>query len=140
MPNHPSINNPVIVFDGVCNLCNGFVNLLIRIDKKKLLRFLPLQSPKHHQVAGHIKNMDGFPGDLSTVVLVEGHKISLKSNAVIRISGYLPWPWRGLTFFRFLPLKFRDWLYDFIAANRYKWFGKKKQCMVPSPEIMDRFL
>jgi predicted DCC family thiol-disulfide oxidoreductase YuxK len=84
--------------------------------------------------------MDGFPGDLSTVVLVEGDEISLKSNAVLRISGYLPWPWRALKFFRFLPLKFRDWLYDFIAANRYKWFGKKKQCMVPTPEIMDRFL
>lgn len=136
MSNNHNIKHPVILFDGVCNLCNGFVNLLIRLDKKALFRFLPLQSP----TAKNYTTIISGQNDLSSVILVEANRTTTKSDAVLRISTYLPWPWRALKFFRFLPRKFRDTIYDFIARNRYNWFGKKDSCMIPAPEVMKRFL
>lgn len=133
-------NAPIILFDGVCNLCNGFVNLLIRIDKKAALRFMPLQSGKIEKITVLTPVMNDLPINLSTVILVEGEKISLKSNAVLRTAAYLPWPWKVLKYFSFLPNKMRDSIYDFIAKHRYRWFGKSNQCMIPTPDVQKRFL
>jgi len=137
---HQENNHPLIVFDGVCNLCNGFVNLLIHLDKKAVFKFLPLQSGKTGHIAAINKNYVDLAKDLSTVILLEGEKISTKSDAVVRIATYLPWPWFALKYLRFLPKSFRDSIYDFVARNRYRWFGKKNRCMVPSPDVMNRFL
>jgi predicted DCC family thiol-disulfide oxidoreductase YuxK len=131
---------PVVLFDGVCNLCNGFVNLLIRIDKKAAIRFLPLQSPGISNFKHPDERIQKLSLDLTTVILIEGEMISQKSDAILRIATYLPWPWKALKFFSFLPVKFRDAIYDWIARNRYKWFGKKDSCMVPTPDLMKRFL
>lgn len=140
MPANQNIQNPIVVFDGVCNLCNGFVKLLISIDKKAVFRFLPLQSGKTKHISALKEKCSDPVRDFSTVILLEGDQSSEKSDAVMQISTYLPWPWRGLQYFRFLPKKIRDAMYDFIARNRYRWFGKKNRCMVPSPDVMNRFL
>ncbi len=133
-------NAPIILFDGVCNLCNGFVNLLIRIDKKATLRFMPLQSDKTEKTKALTSVMNDLPDNPSSVILIEGEKISLKSNAVLRIAAYLPWPWKVLKYFGFLPNKMRDSIYDFIARHRYQWFGKSNHCMVPTPDVQKRFV
>lgn len=140
MPQTKTYQGPVIAFDGVCNLCNGFVNFLIRIDKHAVFRFYPMQSVADHDIAAEARISKQELHNLSSVILIEYKRLSVKSDAVLRISSYLPWPWRALKFFRFVPASMRDAIYDLIARNRYRWFGRKKQCMIPTPEVMDRFV
>lgn len=128
---------PVILFDGVCNFCNMMVNFIIRQDKKKVFRFATLQSDygnmllKRYQIDW--KKNDSF-------VVVENDKAYMKSNAALRLYGKLPWYWKWTQVFWIVPKFIRDWVYSVIAANRYRWFGKKEQCMVPTPELKERFL
>lgn len=134
------IHEPVILFDGVCNLCNGFVNFIIKTDKRAEIKFLALQNPKAQAL------LKGFPEskmlirDLSTVILVENKNLYFKSDAVLHISAYLPFPWRVFKVFRFIPGFLRDKIYDYVAQHRYAWFGKKPHCMVPSPDVIARFI
>jgi len=131
---------PVILFDGVCNLCNGFVNFVIKIDKKAKIKFLPLQSPKAKSLLNKFPGNEILIYDLSTVILIENGNLYFKSDAVLRCASYLLFPWKAFKFFRFVPVRFRNVIYNFIAKNRYAWFGKKAHCMVPSPEIQKRFI
>ena len=129
--------NPVILFDGVCNFCNGAVNFIIRRDKKKRLRFAPLQSEAGQKLLDQhhlsLKDFDSF-------VLIENGKVHQKSTAALNILYHFPWYWQELQVLRIVPPFLRNAIYEFVARNRYKWFGKKDQCMIPTPDVRNRFL
>jgi predicted DCC family thiol-disulfide oxidoreductase YuxK len=130
-------DGPVVLFDGVCNLCNRVVQFVIPRDPEGRIRFAPLQS-----AAGrHLLGRTGLPADdLDSVVLVEGDRAYVKSAAVVRLAELLGWPYRAAVVGRLLPRRLRDWLYDVVADNRYDWFGRRDQCMVPDEDVSDRFL
>ena len=130
-------DNPIILFDGVCNFCNAGVNFIIRQDKKNIFRFAALQSKTGQQLAEqyHLqkKNFDSF-------ILVDEGKVYNRSAAGFKVYGKLPWYWKWTQIFWIVPRFITDAAYDFIAKNRYKWFGKKEQCMIPTPDVHNRFL
>ncbi|WP_336023405.1 thiol-disulfide oxidoreductase DCC family protein [Halobellus salinisoli] len=128
---------PVILFDGVCNLCNGVVSFLIPRDPEGRLRFAPLQSEAGRAL---LARHDLPAEDLETVVLVEGDRAHTKSDAAIRVAELLGWPYRLLALGWVVPRGVRDGMYGFVAENRYEWFGRKEQCMVPDEDVSDRFL
>ncbi|NJY62425.1 DUF393 domain-containing protein [Salinimicrobium sp. CDJ15-81-2] len=136
MVNFPE-NKKIILFDGVCNLCNKTIQTIIKNDKNDVFRFAPLQS----DVARQIINERGIDtANLDTVILIEpGVAYYHKSTAAIEIAKHLKgYSWMRI--FKPLPEGFRDGIYSFIANNRYKWFGKKESCMVPTPEQQALFL
>ena len=130
-------NKSIIIFDDVCNLCNASVNFVIKNDKKEQFLFASFQSDAAKEILLHfnLKNLNG-----GTVILVEGQKVYEKSTAVLKIAKRLDGPFKAFYAFFIVPKIFRDWVYDFIAKNRYKWFGKRDSCMMPSPELKNRFL
>jgi len=133
----PGGDHPVLLFDGVCNLCNGVVQFIIPRDPAGRIRFAPLQSSAGKALmSGH-----GLPpGDLDSVVLVEDGRVYRKSNAVIRVAELLGWPYRAASVGRAVPQSVRNRLYDIVASNRYDVFGRKDQCMIPDEDVSDRFL
>lgn len=136
MVNFPE-NKKIILFDGVCNLCNGTVQKIIKNDKNDVFRFAPLQS----DIGRQIINERGIDTEnLDSVLLIEpGVAYYHKSTAAIEIARHLK-KYSWLRFFKPLPEGFRDGIYQLVARNRYKWFGKKENCMVPTPELQDLFL
>ncbi|MGO3706949.1 MAG: thiol-disulfide oxidoreductase DCC family protein [Mesonia hippocampi] len=131
-------NKQIILFDGVCNLCNSFVNLVIRQDKKDRFRFASLQSEIGRKLMEE-RNLD--PDKLDSIILINsGVAYYLKSAAALQIAKHLSGGYKLLSYFSFLPENFRDFIYTYVANNRYKWYGKKEQCMLPSPEIKAKFL
>jgi predicted DCC family thiol-disulfide oxidoreductase YuxK len=128
---------PVIYFDGVCNFCNYWVNFIIRMDKKKVFLFAALQSEAGQHM---LKNRDLAEISLETFILMDNGKIYMKSSAALRLFNKLPWYWKWTQFFWIFPKFIRNAVYNFIARNRYKWFGKRDECMVPTPELRERFL
>mgnify|MGYP000563178187 CR=1 FL=1 len=127
----------VVLFDGVCNLCNGVVSFLLPRDPEGRLRFAPLQSEAGRAL---LARHDLPTDDLETIVLIEGDRAYTKSAAAIRIGEVLGWPYRLLTLGWAVPRAIRDRLYDLVADNRYDWFGRKEQCMIPDEDVSDRFL
>ena len=129
--------SPIILFDGVCNFCNARVNFIIRQDKQNVFRFAALQSKAGQQLAEkyHLpkKDFDSF-------VLIEKNKIYTRSTAGIKVYEKLPWFWKWTQIFWIVPKFIRDAVYDYVAGNRYKWFGKKVNCMIPSHLVRNRFL
>ncbi|MDB5197943.1 MAG: thiol-disulfide oxidoreductase family protein [Flaviaesturariibacter sp.] len=127
----------IILFDGVCNYCNSMVNFVIRQDKQQRFRFAPLQSEAGKRLVTQYgvddPNMDSF-------VLIWKGKAYQKSTAALNVMNLLPWYWKEVQILRIVPSFLRDQIYDFVARNRYKWFGKKESCMIPTPELRDRFL
>ncbi|MCT9098410.1 thiol-disulfide oxidoreductase DCC family protein [Haloarchaeobius sp. HME9146] len=131
------IDGPVLLFDGVCNLCNGVVQFIIPRDPDGTVQFAPLQS----DAGARLQERAGLPPDqLETVVLVEGDEYYTKSAAVIRVAEHLGGVYRVAAVGKLVPRFVRDRLYDFVADHRYGWFGKKDQCMVPSADVKERFL
>ncbi|MTH55527.1 DUF393 domain-containing protein [Bacillus mangrovi] len=130
-------NSPVIFYDGVCNLCSGAVQFMIKHDRYKKFKFASLQS-KAGELMLLSQSLD--PVRFDSFVLTSGEKVYLKSDAALKVAGMLPFPWKLLGIFRLIPRPLRDSLYGFIARNRYKWFGKKEQCMLPDPSVKERFL
>ncbi|HSP12311.1 MAG TPA: thiol-disulfide oxidoreductase DCC family protein [Salegentibacter sp.] len=128
----------IVLFDGVCNLCNGAVTYIIKHDKKDVFRFASLQSEIGRQLVSE-RGMD--PNDLDTIVLIEpGVAYYRKSTAALEISKDLSGGASFLQHFWFIPESLRDGIYNFVANNRYKWYGKKDQCMIPTPELKSKFL
>ncbi len=130
-------DNPIIYFDGVCNLCNRYVTSLIKRDAKKVFKYAPLQSEWGRKAMARA-GIDA--GSYESVLLEEGERIHTKSSAVLRIARRLGALWPMLYIFIIIPKPLRDMLYDFIARNRYIWFGKRDACMVPTETMKDRFL
>lgn len=138
--NTKTSNTPVIFFDGICNLCNASVIFIIRHDKRGHFKFASLQS----DFANDFLKKQGLMADdknlPDSLVLVQENRIYFKSEAALEIAKQLSGIWKGLIIFRIIPRPLRDRLYDVVARNRYKWFGKRQSCMVPVPEISERFL
>jgi predicted DCC family thiol-disulfide oxidoreductase YuxK len=127
----------VVLFDGVCNLCNGFVQFVIPRDPLGHVRFAALQS----EAARRLMAQTGVtPGSADSIVLVEGQHAFVRSEAALRIARQLRFPWPILYGLVVVPRPLRDWVYDIVARNRYRWFGRRDVCMVPGPETRDRFL
>ena len=127
----------VVIFDGVCNLCAQSVKFILNHEAEARLRFVPLQSP----AGARLMREFGFsPEDAKTFVLISDGKPYVKSAAAIRIAGYLRGIWKFLGIVRVLPRPIRDWAYDVIARNRYRWFGRADSCMVPTSELRARFI
>ena len=128
---------PTILFDGVCNLCNGTVHFIIKRDKKKLIRYAALQSDTGLQLL----QQSGLTWkDMQSFVFIESKKVYTRSTAALKVCRYLKAGWPLFYGFIIVPRFIRDGIYNLIARNRYKWFGKREQCMVPSQEIKSRFL
>ena len=128
---------PILLFDGHCNFCNGWVRLIVRRDTAKNILFAPLQSPVGRKMLEEHKIDVNYTESL---VFFEEEKFSLNSTAALRIYSYLDGWERHLQLLSVVPRPFRDALYHFIAKYRYKWFGRTEQCMVRSQELRDRFL
>jgi len=127
----------IIFFDGVCNFCNGSINFVIKRDEKNKFLFAPLQSEAGKEfLTRHQLSVTDFD---SVIVFSEG-KVFKKSSAALQIAGKLNFPWPLLSALRIFPAFIRDFFYDFIARNRYRFFGKKDLCMIPTPEVRAKFL
>ena len=128
--------NPIIFFDGVCNLCNGAVQFVIERDGKQLFKFAALQSDfaKNKLVSFklHVKQGDSF-------VLLENGKVYEQSAAALRVAKKLDGLWPLLYVFIVVPPFIRNAIYKFIARNRYKWFGQQESCWIPTPALKSRF-
>ena len=130
-------NRPVVVFDGVCNLCNAAVQFVIKHDKKKLFQFASFQGEYGRQV---LASLPKSYASLKTFILIENEKVFTKSTAALKVAGKLSTPVNWLYGFIIVPAFIRNAVYNFISKNRYRWFGKKDECMIPSPELKQRFL
>ncbi len=126
--------HPILFFDGVCGLCNRFVDLLLKTDNQDLYRFAPLQGETASNKLGR------QDGDLQSFLLLDQEKILEQSDAVLLVLRRLggAWPLIGLLYV--FPRPVRDLVYRFVARNRYRWFGKRDVCRLPTPEEQDRFL
>ncbi|MBA2561860.1 MAG: thiol-disulfide oxidoreductase DCC family protein [Chitinophagaceae bacterium] len=127
----------IILFDGVCNLCNSAVQFIIKRDKKNYFRFASLQSAHGQEL---LSNYNLPLNDLNSFVLIENEKAYTRSTGALRVSKKLNKLWPLLYSFIIIPKFIRDSVYKWIAGNRYKWFGKKSECMIPSPQLKARFL
>lgn len=128
----------IVFFDGVCNLCNGAVRFIIRHDKDCVFRFTSLQSDFAKKLLNKYQVKIAEPPQ--SILLLRNGKIFGESSAVLRIAQKLNGGWKLLSVFLLLPKFIANALYRFIARNRYKWFGKKEACMLPTPELRERFL
>ncbi len=131
--------SPVVLFDGVCNLCNGAVQFIIDRDPHGTFRFASLQSERGAELM-RSRGLTPPTGDPDSVVVIEGEKVYERSSAALRIARRLRAPWKLLVVLWLVPAFIRDAVYRVIARNRYRWFGKSEQCRVPTPELRARFL
>lgn len=132
---------PVLLFDGVCNLCNWLVQFIVRHDPQARLRFAALQSEASCALlATHGLLAADAAADPDSVVLIENDQAYLRSAAVLRVLRHLGWPWRAATIGYLLPRTWRDVLYRYVARHRYRWFGRQQACLMPTPELQARFL
>ncbi len=132
-----SVPAPLILFDGVCNLCNGAVNFVIDRDPDGLFTFGALQSEEAQPILEEYGLSAAY---LDSLVLIENGEVYQKSAAALRIARRLRGAWPLLSVFLAVPPVLRDVVYDWIAANRYSWFGKRDECRIPTPELKERFL
>ena len=128
---------PIIVFDGYCALCSGFAAFVLRHDAAGRYRLLCAQSPLGHALYRHY-GLD--PQDYETNILIADGVAWFKSEGSIRMAEGLGFPWRLAAVFRILPPAWRDRLYDTVARNRLRWFGKRATCYLPDPRFADRFI
>lgn len=136
MSNFPNDKN-ILLFDGLCNFCNGTVQFLLKWDRQDRFRFAALQSGVASRVLENFPDLTELP---DSFLLIRSGKIYFKSNAVLKIAEQLPFPWFLFSIFRILPHSFRDAIYDWIARHRYQWFGRQSECKVPPAEQRKKFL
>ncbi|MDB5227196.1 MAG: thiol-disulfide oxidoreductase [Bacteroidota bacterium] len=126
----------IVLFDGVCNFCSSSVQFIIKHDKSNSLKFASLQSPTGQQLLARYH----IPKEVDSVIFIDEGRAFTKSDAAFRVAKYFSGIWKASRVFLIVPASVRNFFYDIIAKNRYKWFGKKDSCMIPSPEIRDRFI
>lgn len=127
----------IIVFDGMCNLCSGAVQFIIKRDPGMHYKFASLQSGYGQRI---LKQLDLSPTELHSIILLRGEKCLQRSDAALEIAKNLSGGWPLFYGFKMIPRFIRDGVYDLIARNRYSWFGKKNACWMPTPELMARFV
>lgn len=137
----------IVLFDGLCNLCNGTVRFLLRRDRRRRLRFAALQSSagrrllaQHGWRSAAAEPAASATGGPESIVVIDAGRAFVASAAALRIARRLPWPWPLLGAFAVLPRPLRDALYRFIARHRYRWFGRIESCRLPTAGTADRFL
>lgn len=129
--------NPVVLFDGVCNLCNKAVQFIIQRDKNHLVKFSALQS----ETGRRLQQEYGLPPEtISSIILIADGKAYTQSTAALKLCKYLTALWPLLYGFIIVPTFIRDGVYRWVAKNRYQWFGRQDHCMIPTPELKNRFL
>jgi predicted DCC family thiol-disulfide oxidoreductase YuxK len=134
--------SPLIVFDGICHLCTGFVRFVIRWDRAALFQFLPAQSPRGEALyarlglkSGALENQDWD----SNLLVLDG-RVYTELDAFVEIARRFGGLWRLMPILNAIPRTLRDWLYNRLARNRYRWFGKRDVCYLPTPDLAPRFL
>jgi len=127
---------PVILFDGVCNLCDQSVQFILKRDPQGYFKFASFQN----EAGQKLLKRYSLSTELNSFVLIENDKIYIKSSAALRVCRNLKGAWKMLSVLQIIPPILRDFFYDIVAKNRYDWFGKKESCMLPSPEWKKRFL
>jgi len=127
----------IILFDGVCNLCSQAVQFVVKRDRLGYFVFCSIQSPTGHRL---MKQHGLDPDILDTFVLIDSGQCYSKSSAALRVTSKLNYGWPLLAGFLVIPVFLRDWCYSVVAANRYQWFGKTDQCMMPTEDLTSRFL
>ncbi len=135
----------LVLYDGICGLCNRSVRFLLSIDKNACFTYAPLQGSTAKQIFQTHKLPANLPRHPDTIILVTetetGEQVCYyRSDAIVEICHHLPSGWRWLYWLKVIPRPIRNWLYDFIAVRRYRWFGKYDTCPLPPPELQDRFL
>ena len=133
---NPENDKPIIFFDGVCNLCNGLVQFIIRHDKKGKFRFASLQSETAVRLLEGKVDMK----EMRTLILLDNGKVYLRSRAVLRVASRLDGIWKASGILYIFPVFLADPVYNLVSRYRYRLFGKKDTCMVPTPEIKSRFV
>lgn len=126
---------PIIFFDGVCGLCNGFVDFVMKIDRREKIFFSPLQSNTAKEMLA-----EEYTTNMSTIVFIHNEIIVTKSDAVIEVLKTVGGIWKLVTLFKIVPKLPRDLCYDLVSQNRYRLFGKKETCRIPSKKEFERFL
>jgi predicted DCC family thiol-disulfide oxidoreductase YuxK len=127
----PSSARPLLLFDGVCGLCNTGVDWVMRHDRRRLFRFAPLQSPAGQAALRESGLSERY---FDSIVLIAGRQVYTRSTAALHVARQLGWPWKALFGLVLVPRILRDLVYDFIAKHRYEWFGKRDACRIPTPE------
>ncbi|ARN77814.1 thiol-disulfide oxidoreductase [Nonlabens spongiae] len=127
----------IILFDGVCNLCNGAINFIIKRDPKDHYRFAALQSDIGEEL---LAKHDIDPEKTDSIVLIRNGSAFAKAGAALRIAKKMSGAWPLLYGLTIIPKFISNAVYDYIAYHRYKWFGKKESCMIPTPELKKKFL
>ena len=131
------LRKPLIVFDGICHLCTGFVLFVIRWDRDDLFQFLPAQSPRGEALYARLGLKTG---DWESNLLVQDGRVYTELDAFIEITRRFAGLWQLTPALYAIPRPIRDWLYNRIARNRYRWFGKRDTCYLPTPDLAARFL
>ena len=126
----------IVLFDGECNFCDASVQFIIKRDPKGYFQFAAQQS----DIGETLKRQYAVPDTLDSIIVIDQHKVYNSSDAALHISKHLNGLWSYLFMLTIIPKFIRDIVYKFIAKNRYAWFGKKDSCMIPAPEIRNRFL
>lgn len=130
-------HQPLILFDGVCNLCNSSVQYIIKHDRHNKFKFASLQSDAAKEI---LLQFNKNNSDLNSIILIYRDKIFEKSSAILRLLRVLGGLHSLLYVFIIIPKSIRNWVYDYIAKNRYKWYGKRESCMIPTKELKSKFI
>lgn len=128
---------PLLLFDGECNLCHSSVQFVLRRDRTQRFRFAALGSAAGRQALAAAGALPPLP---DSMVLLHRGRVHTRSGAALAVARLLPWPWPLWSVFWIVPYPLRDLLYAFVARNRYRWFGKRAPCWVPTPALRARFL
>ena len=138
----PSVGAHLVLYDGVCGLCNRLLQFLLRHDRRRLFRFASLQSAVGRSI---LERSGGNPAELTSFYVVADYRtpasrLFSRSDAALFVAGALGWPWRAAQLTRFVPHAIRDRAYDQVARSRYRVFGRYERCLVPRPEFRNRFI
>ncbi|MFK5878541.1 MAG: DCC1-like thiol-disulfide oxidoreductase family protein [Flavobacteriaceae bacterium] len=128
---------PLLFFDGVCNLCNSSVKTIVKKDHHQKFKYASIQSDAAKEI---LLQFDDYNSEIDSIILLNQNQLFYKSSAILRVCKILGSWYNFLLIFWIIPKPIRNWMYDFVAKNRYRWFGKRESCMLPSEELKERFL
>lgn len=133
----PELEHDIVIFDGVCNFCDSSVQFILKHDNNDRYRFVPFQQPTGEAL---LKKYGIDPATIDSIVLIEQQQAFKKSTAILKITRRMSGLWPLMYAFIIVPKFLRDPIYEWIGRNRYRWFGKKEACMIPSPDVRAKFL